>query len=116
MASPVYGTPDSNDIGTPKYNAAGIEVWSDGKAEREEITNYDQVRDYLANGTYRRAETEKEHRHIIMRKGALEDLLSLHNTPSPGDYAMIGNAKSSYFKNLNPRNKKQFSKAVKLLR
>ena len=32
--------------------AAEIEVRSDGEAEREEITNYDEVQDYLANGTY----------------------------------------------------------------
>ena len=32
--------------------AAEIEVWSDGEAEREEIRNYDEVQDYLANGTY----------------------------------------------------------------
>ena len=30
-------------------NAAEIEVLSDGEAER---TNYDEVQDYLANGTY----------------------------------------------------------------
>ena len=32
--------------------AAEIEVRSDGEAEREEITNYDEVQDYLVNGTY----------------------------------------------------------------
>ena len=32
--------------------AAEIEVRSEGEAEREEITNYDEVQDYLANGTY----------------------------------------------------------------
>ena len=32
--------------------AAEIEVRSDGEAEREELTNYDEVQDYLANGTY----------------------------------------------------------------
>ena len=32
--------------------AAEIAVRSDGEAEREEITNYDEVQDYLANGTY----------------------------------------------------------------
>ena len=32
--------------------AAEIEVLSDGEAEHEEITNYDEVQDYLANGTY----------------------------------------------------------------
>ena len=31
--------------------AAEIEVRSDGEAEREELTNYDEVQDYLANGT-----------------------------------------------------------------
>ena len=31
--------------------AAEIEVWSDGE-EREEVTNYDKVQDYLANSTY----------------------------------------------------------------
>ena len=30
--------------------AAEIEVRSDGEVEREEITNYDEVQDYLANG------------------------------------------------------------------
>ena len=33
-------------------HAAEIEVRSDCEAEREEITNYDKVQDYLANGTY----------------------------------------------------------------
>ena len=28
--------------------AAAIEVWSNGEAKREEITNYDEVQDYLA--------------------------------------------------------------------
>ena len=28
--------------------AAEIEVWSNGEAKREEITNYDEVQDYLA--------------------------------------------------------------------
>ena len=32
--------------------AAKIEVRSDDEAEREEIANYDEVQDYLANGTY----------------------------------------------------------------
>ena len=32
--------------------AAEMEVRSDGEAEREEIRNYDEVQDYLANGTY----------------------------------------------------------------
>ena len=32
--------------------AAEIEVWSDRKTKREEITNYDVVQDYLANDTY----------------------------------------------------------------
>ena len=32
--------------------AAKIEVRSDGEAEREELTNYDEVQDYLDNGTY----------------------------------------------------------------
>ena len=32
--------------------AAEIEVRSDGEAERGELTNYDEVQDYLANGTY----------------------------------------------------------------
>ena len=29
-------------------HAAEIEVWSDRKTKREEITNYDEVQDYLA--------------------------------------------------------------------
>ena len=32
--------------------AAEIEVRSDGEAKREEITNYDEVQYYLANGTH----------------------------------------------------------------
>ena len=28
--------------------AAEIEVWSNGGAKREEVTNYDEVQDYLA--------------------------------------------------------------------
>ena len=32
--------------------AAEIEVWSDSEEEREEVTNYDEVQDYLANSTY----------------------------------------------------------------
>ena len=32
--------------------AAEIEVRSDGEPERAEITNYDEVQDYLANVTY----------------------------------------------------------------
>ena len=32
--------------------AAEIEVRLDGEVEREELTNYDEVQDYLANGTY----------------------------------------------------------------
>ena len=32
--------------------AVEIEVQSDGEAERQEIMNYDEVQDYLANGTF----------------------------------------------------------------
>ena len=32
--------------------AAEIKVRSDGEAEHEEIRSYDEVQDYLANGTY----------------------------------------------------------------
>ena len=32
--------------------AAEIKVRLDGEAEREEIRSYDEVQDYLANGTY----------------------------------------------------------------
>ena len=37
--------------------AAKIEVRSDDEAEREEIANYDEVQDYLANGTYPKGAT-----------------------------------------------------------
>ena len=40
--------------------AAEIEVQSDGEAERDQMTNYDQVQDYLANGTYPPGATKAE--------------------------------------------------------
>ena len=38
--------------------AAEIEVRSDGEVKREEITNYDELQDYLANGTYPKGATK----------------------------------------------------------
>ena len=62
-------------------------------------------------------------RHIRMRNAAFQ---AARKSAKPAQYSkfrrlrnkivkMIRNAKSSYFKNLNPRNKKQFWKAVKYL-
>ena len=62
-------------------------------------------------------------RHIRMRNAAFQ---AARGSAKPAQYSkfkklcnkvlkMIRNAKSSYFKNLNPRNKKQFWKAVKYL-
>lgn len=48
--------------------AAEIEVQSDGEVERDEMTNYDQVQDYLANGTYPPGATKAE--EGVIRKRA----------------------------------------------
>ena len=40
--------------------AAEIEVRSDGEAKCEEITNYDEVQDYLANGTHPESDKSRE--------------------------------------------------------
>ena len=50
--------------------AAEIEVRSDGEAEREELTNYDEVQDYLANGTYPEGAT-KAGKAVIRKRGSL---------------------------------------------
>ena len=42
--------------------AAEIEVWSDGE-EREEVTSYDKVQDYLANSTYPGSLVPRPHPH-----------------------------------------------------
>ena len=67
--------------------------------------------------------TKNTIRHIRMRNAAFQ---AARGSAKPTHYSkfrklsnkvlkMIRNAKSSYFKNLNPRNKKQFWKAVKYL-
>ena len=48
--------------------AAEIEVWSDRKTKREEITNYDVVQDYVANDTYPEGATKTVKR--VFRKTA----------------------------------------------
>ena len=47
--------------------AAEIEVRSDVEAEREEIANYDEAQDYLANGTHPAGETKAEKGDIRKR-------------------------------------------------
>ena len=50
--------------------AVEVEVRSDSEAEREEMTNYDEVQDYLANGTYPEGAT-KAVKGVVSGKGQI---------------------------------------------
>ena len=51
--------------------AAEIEVWSDGKAEREEITNYDEVQNSIPSQRYLYPElrSDKSSERCFQEKG-----------------------------------------------
>ena len=44
----MYGGVSHGKLVCMADSAAEIKIWSNGEAKREEITNYDEVQDYLA--------------------------------------------------------------------